>query len=96
MSKAMSEESLFEFPRQYAIKAIGKDNTRKGGSELERVVREIVHRHTPSCDIGAATSQLSKDGKYTAVTVMITASGKQHLDAIYQELSVHPLILVAL
>jgi len=96
MSEAMSEESLLEFPCQYAIKAIGKDNTGKIGPELEQAVQEIVRRHTPDSDIGAATSRLSKDGKYTAVTIMITAADKQHLDAIYQELSVHPLILVAL
>ena len=92
----MNGETLLEFPCQFAIKAIGNDNTGKAGLELERVVQEIVRRHTPEGSVGEVTSRLSKDGKYTAVTVLITASSKQHLDGIYQELSVHPHILVAL
>lgn len=92
----MSEEIHLEFPCQFAIKAIGKDTTGKAGPELELLVQKIVRRHTPDNNVGAVTSRLSKDGKYTAVTVMITASGNKHLDAIYQELSTHPHILVAL
>jgi len=92
----MSDEAALEFPCQFAIKVIGNDNTGKAGPELEKAVQEIVHRYTPISNVGDTYSRLSKDGKYTAVTVMITASSKQHLDSIYKELSVHPLILVAL
>jgi len=92
----MSEEATLEFPRQFAVKAIGNDNTGTIGPELERAVNEIVRRHTPLGSVGETTSRLCKNGKYTAVTVMITASDKQPLDAIYEELNVHPLILVAL
>jgi putative lipoic acid-binding regulatory protein len=85
------EESLLKFPCQFAIKAMGKTR-----SELDLVVVEIVRRHIVDIKEGAITTRLSKDGNYIAVTVLIEASSKQQLDAIYQDLSDHPEILMAL
>jgi putative lipoic acid-binding regulatory protein len=85
------EESLLKFPCQFAIKAMGKSS-----SELDIVVVEIVRRHIVDIKEGAITARPSKDGNYTAVTVLIEASSKQQLDAIYQDLSDHPEILMAL
>ncbi len=86
----MSEETLLEFPCQFPIKAMGKT-----GLELDLLVVEIVRRHA-SINEGAVTTRPSKDGNYIAVTVIIEASSKQQLDAIYQDLSDHPHILMAL
>lgn len=85
----MSEETLFEFPCQFPIKAMGKAEL-----ELELVVVEIIRRHAP--EVGAITTRPSKDGVYIAVTVIIEATSKPQLDAIYQDLTDHPHVLVAL
>jgi putative lipoic acid-binding regulatory protein len=88
----MNEETLLEFPCQFAIKAMGK-------SDLELLVIEIVRRHVPNFYEQAektVTTRPSKDGNYLAVTILIEASSKQQLDAIYQELSDHPQVLMAL
>lgn len=91
MSKAMSEETLLEFPCQFPIKAMGKTEV-----ELDLLVVEIIRRHAPDINEGAVTTRPSKDGNYMAVTVIIEASSKQQLDAIYQDLTDHPHILMAL
>ncbi|MGZ4970040.1 MAG: YbeD family protein [Methylobacter sp.] len=87
----MSEETLLEFPCQFPIKAMGKTNV-----ELDLLVIEIVRRHVADLHEGAVTTRPSKDGNYIAVTVIIEASSKQQLDAIYQDLTDHPHVLMAL
>lgn len=88
----MSEnDSLLEFPCQFAIKAMGKSR-----DDFDAIVVEIVRRHV--CDIreGAVTSRSSRSGTYTSVTVMIEATSREQLDAIYQGLTDHPDVLMAL
>jgi putative lipoic acid-binding regulatory protein len=91
MSNATVEETLLEFPCQFAIKAMGKAD-----HELDLLVVEIVHRHTVEANDVKMTTRPSKDGNYLAVTVFIEATSKRQLDAIYQELSDHPHVLMAL
>ena len=87
----MTEETLFEFPCQFPIKAMGKADV-----ELDLIVIEIVRRHAPDLAEDAMTSCPSKDGNFMAITVIIEASSKKQLDAIYQELTDHPHVLMAL
>jgi putative lipoic acid-binding regulatory protein len=87
----MSEETLLEFPCQFPIKAMGRSNL-----ELDLLVIEIVRRHVADVSEGTVTTRSSKDGKYLAVTIIIEASSKQQLDAIYQDLTDHPHVLMAL
>lgn len=88
----MSEEqSLLEFPCQFAIKLMGRTSP-----ELDVLVVEIVRRHSPDLREGAVTSRPSKAGNYTAITVMVNASSREQLDAIYQDLTASPHILMAL
>jgi uncharacterized protein len=87
----MSEETLLEFPCQFPIKAMGRANL-----ELDLVVVEIVRRHAPGIHEGAVTIRPSKDGNFIAVTILVEASSKQQLDAIYQDLTDHPHVLMAL
>lgn len=87
----MSEETLLEFPCQFPIKAMGKIDI-----ELDLLVIEIIRRHAPDIDHQAVKTRPSKDGNYLAVTVTIEATSKRQLDAIYQDLTNHPHVLVAL
>lgn len=85
------EETLFEFPCQFPIKAMGKNTL-----ELDILVVEIVRRHVPDINEGAVKTRPSKDGNFLAVTVFIEATSKQQIDAIYMDLTAHPDVLVAL
>lgn len=87
----MSEETLLEFPCQFPIKAMGKS-----GAQFDVTVVEIVRRHVDDLKEGAVSSRPSKGGKYMSVTVVIEATSRAQLDAIYQDLTDHPEILMAL
>ncbi len=75
------EESLFDFPCEFPIKAMGKSNC-----ALDITVVEIVRRHAPDISEGKIHTRDSKQGNYTAVTVVVTATSREQLDAIYQDL----------
>ena len=70
------------FPCEFPIKALGPAVP----GLRERVV-EIVSRHAPGIRDRQVTSRPSQGGRYLSVTVRITASSQQQLDAIYRELS---------
>ena len=84
-------ESLLEFPCQFAIKAMGKSS-----ENFDAIVVEIIRQHVNDIREGAITRRPSKAGKYTAVTVVIEATSRAQLDAIYQGLTDHPDVLMAL
>ena len=86
----MNEDTLLEFPCQFAIKAMGKNDL-----EFDLLVIEIVRRHLEDKE-KAVTTRPSKDNNYLAVTVLIIATSKYQLDAIYQDLTDHPQVLMAL
>jgi hypothetical protein len=84
MSEQDNQETLLEFPCDFAIKAMGETS-----DDLDQVVIEIVRRHVDDIAEGAVSSKQSSGGKFTSITVTIRATSKQQLDAIYQELSSH-------
>lgn len=87
----MSEETLLKFPCQFAIKAMGRND-----GQFDLLMIEIMHRHIPDFYEQAVTARKSKDGNYLSITVTIQASSKAQLDSIYQDLSSHPQVLMAL
>jgi uncharacterized protein len=83
--------SLLEFPCRFQIKAMGKNRP-----DFDAIVVEIIRRHVSDIREGAVTSRSSRAGAYTAVSVVIEATSRAQLDAIYQGLSDSPDILMAL
>lgn len=86
----MSEETLLEFPCTFPIKAVGEIE-----KDFDVLIIELISKHA-TVNEAAISSRASKGGRYLAVTIVIEASSKQQLDAIYQELSDHPQVLMAL
>ena len=89
--KEQESESVLQFPCQFPIKAMGKTSPK-----LDIVIVEIIRRHVEDIHEGAIKSRTSKNGKYTSITITIEASSREQLDAIYQDLSDHPDVLMAL
>ncbi len=87
----MTDETLLTFPCQFPIKVMGKVDI-----EFDLLVIELIRQHIDNLDLDAVKCRPSKGGNYLAVTVTVTATSKQQLDAIYQTLSAHPLVLMAL
>ena len=76
------EETLFVFPCEFPIKAMGKT-----GDELEMAVMEIINRHVDDLAEDAVKFNQSSGGKFTSITITFTAHSKNHLDNIYIDLS---------
>lgn len=85
------EETLLEFPCQFPVKAMGKNI-----GEFDLIVVEIVRQHVNIINKQAVKTRLSKGDKFMSVTVIIEATSKKQLDAIYQGLTDCPDVLMAL
>lgn len=84
-------ETLLEFPCQFPIKAMGRDDGR-----FESLVVEIVRKHAPDLSDEAVQCRASKAGNYLSVTVTVSATSREQLDNIYLELTACEHVLMAL
>ena len=87
----VAEPSLLEFPCDFPIKIMGK---REDG--FAQVVLETVMRHAPDFDAAAIEMRPSAKGNYLSLTCTIRAVSREQLDALYRELSRHPLVKIVL
>ena len=87
----MSEESLLAFPCDFPIKVMGQ---RQDG--FAQAVLETVLRHAPDFDAAAMEMRPSTKGNYLSLTCTVRAVSREQLDALYRELSAHPLVKVVL
>lgn len=81
------EAPKIEFPCDYPIKVLGRS-----GDEFERVVLEIFEHHAPGYNRGTITRRPSRNGKFTALTITIVATGKPQLEALHQDLMASGLV----
>ena len=85
------DESPLQFPCKFPIKAMGKADC-----SLDTIVVEIVRAHAPDLTEGAVSSRASAQGNYTSVTVVVNATSRAQLDAIYQDLVDCEAVIMAL
>ncbi|MBZ0144954.1 MAG: DUF493 domain-containing protein [Rhodocyclaceae bacterium] len=57
---------------------------------------EVVLRHAPDFDAAVMEMRPSAKGNYMSLTCTIRAVSRAQLDALYAELSAHPLVKVVL
>jgi putative lipoic acid-binding regulatory protein len=63
---------------------------------LAQAVLAVVVRHAPGFDGATMEMRASSGGKYVSLTCTIKATSKAQLDALYMELTAHPLVKVVL
>jgi len=85
------EESLIEFPCEFPVKVMGA-----AIPEFHECVEKIAKKHDPEFETEETKLNNSKTGKYVSLTLNIHAKDKDQLDAIYQALTDHELVLWAL
>ena len=88
---AAGKETLLEFPCDFPLKIMGLST-----NSLAQAVLEVVQRHAPDFDGTTMEMRASSSGKYISLTCTINATSKPQLDALYIELSSHPLVKVVL
>ncbi|MDE1461856.1 HP0495 family protein [Spartinivicinus poritis] len=79
-----------EFPCDYPIKVMGAST-----DDFEQFVIGVMQKHDPSFN-GKATRRDSRNGKYQAVNVTITATGEAQLKAIFEELKASGRVVMVL
>lgn len=88
---ASYKDTLLEFPCDFPIKIMGKAE-----DTFAEVVLSIVTKHAPDFDATRMELRTSSGGNYLSVTCTIVAQSKPQLDAIYMDLTAHPMVKVAL
>jgi putative lipoic acid-binding regulatory protein len=84
-------ESPLQFPCDFPVKIMGAAT-----AEFSATVLAIVVRHAPEFDLQTIESRPSRAGNYLSLTCTVRAVSQTQLDALYRELSSHPLVKVAL
>ena len=82
---------LIEYPCEFPIKVMG--HTRAG---FAQAMLEVISRHAPDFNCATLEMKSSKHGKYLSITCVINATSRAQLDALYQELCDHPMVVMVL
>ena len=82
---------LLTFPAPFPIKVMGR---REAG--YAQAILEVVMRHAPDYDPASLEMRPSKAGTYLSLTVTVNARSREQLDALYRELSRHPMVMMVL
>ena len=75
------EPPKIEFPCDYPIKVLGRSH-----ADFETIIFEVFERHAPGFDQQAIKTRPSSKGTFTALTIIITATGPEQLEALHQDL----------
>lgn len=86
-----SRETIMEFPCEFPIKMMGRDR-----EDFHVAARSIVERHSGKLADEAVRQSMSRNANFVSLTITISASSQEQLDRIYEELTAHEEILVAL
>ncbi len=86
-----AEPEGMTYPCRFRVRAMGLDQ-----DDFDALVVEIIRRHCPDIHEGAVSIRPSKNGKYISVSVDIEAQSREHLDAIYDDLTAHDRVLMRL
>jgi putative lipoic acid-binding regulatory protein len=91
MDRPRDPESLLTFPCVFPMKVMGR---REDG--FAQTVAEIVRRHAADFHPETIEMRASKNGRYLSLTVTLNAKSREQLDALYSELSKHPMVMMVL
>jgi putative lipoic acid-binding regulatory protein len=82
---------LLQFPTDFPVKIMG---LRADG--FVEAVTQVVLRHAPDFDASRLELRPSRQGTYLGLTATIRATSRVQLDALYLELTAHPMVKVVL
>lgn len=85
------EHSLIEYPSEFPIKVFGQSQ-----QGFAQAVMEVILRHDPAFQASSIQTRSSKTARYVSLTCTVHATSREQLDAIYQELCDHPMVVMAL
>jgi putative lipoic acid-binding regulatory protein len=75
------EAPKIEFPCEYPIKVLGTSS-----EAFETIILEVFERHAPGFNEETISVRASRNGTFTSLTITITATGLEQLQALHQDL----------
>lgn len=84
-------DSLIEYPCEFPLKIFGLQQ-----AGLAQAVLEVVNRHDPDFAAASMEMRASKNARYISLTCTIHATSREQLDALYQDLCDHPMVVMVL
>jgi putative lipoic acid-binding regulatory protein len=84
-------DDLLEFPCEFPIKMMGRDQ-----QAFRTAALAVIERHAGPVARDAIRESASRGGRFVSLTVTITATSRGQLDAIYRDLSADEQVLFAL
>lgn len=84
-------DSLLEFPTAFPIKVMGR--TQNG---FAQAIVAVVQKHAPDFDPATMEMRASSAGRYLSLTCTINATSREQLDALYRDLTSHPMVAMVL
>ena len=85
------EASLIEYPSQFPIKVMGLN-----ADGFVHAMTVIAAQFDPAFDAASVELRPSRGDKYLGITLNITATSRDQLDALYRSLSTHPMVKLVL
>ena len=85
------EQSLIEYPSAFPIKVMGR--------QVEGFVEamlEVALQFDPGFDASTIEQRPSSSGNYLGLTLTVTATSREQLDALYRTLTSHPMVKIVL
>ena len=76
-----TEAPRIEFPCAYPIKVLGRSS-----AAFEAIIIAVFERHAPGFDQQTIAAKASRKGTFTSLTITITATGPDQLQALHQDL----------
>ncbi len=84
-------DTLIDYPSEFPLKIFGQQQ-----AGFAQAVLEVVTKHDPSFAAATMEMRASKTARYVSLTCTITATSREQLDAVYQELCDHPMVKMVL
>ncbi len=86
-----SRPTFIDYPCDFPIKIMGKDE-----QGFTKSILMIVNRHIPNFDDNSVEARVSKKNKCLSLTCTVHVISQSQLDALYQELCDHPMVLMVI
>jgi putative lipoic acid-binding regulatory protein len=90
-ARTAKTDSLIEYPCAFPIKVFGKTQ-----QDFIQAVTEVILQHDADFTAESITMRNSKTAKYVSLNCTVNATSRAQLDAIYQSLVDHPLVVMVL
>ena len=84
-------DSLIVYPSAFPIKVMGQKV-----EGFVHAITTIARVFDPQFDSSTIELRESKAGNYLGITITVTATSREQLDALYRTLSTHPMVKVVL